>query len=239
MDLPESETVKLKRDALLPPEDCLVVWRRSARARRVSLRICPREAAVVVTLPPRAGRRAGMALLTQHAAWVVQRLSALDKAQPLADGSSVPIAGVPVPIRHAPDRRGVAFLEDGVLHVTGQAEFLPRRVTGFLKDEAARRIAASLPAPCAALAVKPRVVRVKDTRSRWGSCAPDGTLSFSWRLVMAPPWVLDYVVAHEVAHLRELNHSDRFWALLDGVFPEREKAERWLKSQGPALMRVG
>ncbi|MBY0338354.1 MAG: M48 family metallopeptidase [Acetobacteraceae bacterium] len=239
MELPESEIVKLRRDALLPEEECLVVWRRSPRARRVSLRICPREGAVVVTLPPRAGRRAGMALLTQHAAWVVQRLAALDKAQPLADGSTVPIGGEPVPIRHAPDRRGAAFLEGGVLHVTGQAEFLPRRVTGFLKDEAARRISAALPRHCSAIGVRPKVVRVKDTRSRWGSCAPDGTLAFSWRLVMAPDWVLDYVVAHEVAHLRELNHSDRFWTLLDGMTPDRERAERWLKANGPALMRVG
>ena len=87
--------------------------------------------------------------------------------------------------------------------------------------------------------MKPRAIRVKDTRSRWGSCAPDGTLAFSWRLVMAPVWVTDYVVAHEVAHLREMNHSGRFWALVEGLTPHRDAAVEWLRLEGPALLRVG
>jgi hypothetical protein len=82
-------------------------------------------------------------------------------------------------------------------------------------------------------------VLLKDTRSRWGSCAPDGTLAFSWRLVMAPGWVLDYVVAHEVAHLVELNHSDRFWAHVARLSPHREAAVDWLRRNGPGLLRVG
>ena len=90
-----------------------------------------------------------------------------------------------------------------------------------------------------ALAVHPRAVRLKDTRSRWGSCAPDGTLAFSWRLVMAPGWVLDYVAAHEVAHLRELNHSARFWALVETRTPHREAAQDWLRLNGSTLLRIG
>jgi predicted metal-dependent hydrolase len=87
--------------------------------------------------------------------------------------------------------------------------------------------------------VRPQAIRLKDTRSRWGSCAPDGTLAFSWRLVMAPDWVLDYVVAHEVAHLRELNHSSRFWAHVERLTPHRDAAVEWLRQHGPALLRVG
>ncbi len=90
-----------------------------------------------------------------------------------------------------------------------------------------------------ALGVTSHRLRLKDTRSRWGSCAPDGTLAFSWRLVMAPGWVLDYVVAHEVAHLREMNHSPRFWDILQQLTPNREAAVAWLKENGPALLRVG
>jgi predicted metal-dependent hydrolase len=238
MELPDSEIVPLQRDALLPPSPCPVRWRRSPRARRVSLRICAREAEVVITLPPRAGRRAGLALLTEHAGWVMQRLATIAPAQPILDGANLPIGGEPHRIRHAPERRGGAFLEAGELVVTGGAEFLPRRVRSFLRAEAARRIAAALPGHLEALDVRARAVRVKDTRSRWGSCAPDRTLAFSWRLIFAPPWVLDYVVAHEACHLREMNHSPRFWALVGQRTPHRRAAEAWLRAEGPGLLRI-
>ena len=225
--------------ALATPVRIPVRWRASARARRVSLRICPREGAVVVTLPPRAGRRAGLALIREHEAWVLERLAALTPPVAFAPGAAVLLGGEPHVIRHDPRARGGAFLQGTSIVVAGAREFLPRRVADFLRVEARRRIAALAGPHAAALGVKPRAIRVKDPRSRWGSCAPDGTLAFSWRLVMAPPWVTDYVVAHEVAHLRELNHSPRFWALVAGLTPHREAAVEWLRAEGPALLRVG
>jgi predicted metal-dependent hydrolase len=239
MTLPDSETIALRRDPLLPPEPCLVHWRRSARARRVSLRICPTEGAVIVTLPGRVGRRHGLALLTEHAGWVMQRLAALAPERPLAPGASVPIGGVEHVIRHDAARRGGAFLDGAALVVTGQPEFAARRARDFLRAEALRRIAGAARPHAEALGVVPRVIRLKDTKSRWGSCAPDGTLAFSWRLVMAPDWVMDYVVAHEVAHLREMNHSARFWALVEARTPHRQAATEWLRAKGPSLLRVG
>ena len=126
----------------LPSGAAQVQWRRNARARRVSLRIDPSDGAIVVTLPPRASRRAGMALLMDHVDWVTKRIAALPAAVTLADGAEVPIGGVPHIIRHHPDRRGGAWLEDGQLHVTGRPEFLPRRAVDFLRAEAGRRLAA-------------------------------------------------------------------------------------------------
>ena len=235
---PAPDTVLLQPRALMPEVACRVRWRRSARARRLSLRICPLEGAVVVTLPMRASVKAGMALLHENAQWVTQHLRGIKPAEALAPGATVPIGDVPHEIIHAPERRGVA-LEDGRLVVSGAVEFLPRRVLDFLRREAGQRLlAASIP-HAEALGVRPRAIRVKDTRSRWGSCAPDGTLAFSWRLVMAPGWVLDYVVAHEVAHLRELNHSPRFWALVEQLTPHHDAANAWLKREGPRLLRVG
>jgi predicted metal-dependent hydrolase len=87
--------------------------------------------------------------------------------------------------------------------------------------------------------VNPRRVTVKDTSSRWGSCAANGNLAFSWRLVMAPPFVQDYVAAHEVAHLRHMNHGAGFWGLVAGLTPHMDEAMRWLKRDGPALLRIG
>jgi hypothetical protein len=237
----DSEIVKLPapRGALAPAAEVPVRWRRSTRAQRVSLRICPREGAVVVTLPPKGGRRAGLALIREHEAWVLEHLAALSPAVEFAPGAEMLLGGEPHVIRHEPRARGGAFLDGGAIVVTGAREFLRRRVADFLRGEAKRRIATLAVPHAQVLGVKPRVIRVKDTRSRWGSCAPDGTLAFSWRLVMAPGWVMDYVVAHEVAHLREMNHSARFWSLVEGLTPHREAAVEWLRLEGPALLRVG
>ena len=218
---------------------CPVRWRRSTRARRVSLRIDARAGEVVVTLPARANRRAGMALLTTHAAWVMEKLAALSPHVALEPGSEVPLGGVPHVVRWAPGTDAAARLEPGAIVVGGDADGVPRRVAEFLRAEARRRMEVLSAGHAALLGVRPKALKLKDTRSRWGSCAPDGMLAFSWRLVMAPDWVLDYVVAHEVAHLRELNHSPRFWAHVSRLTPHRDAAVEWLRLNGPALLRVG
>jgi predicted metal-dependent hydrolase len=223
----------------LPSGPAKVQWRRSARARRVSLRIDPRGGAVVVTLPLRSGRRAGMALLTDHAEWVAERLAALPGAVAFAEGAVVPIGGRPHRIRHVPEGRGGAWLEGDTILVAGAPEFLARRVADFLRAEARRHLSPLIAAKAQAAGLRPTRVSVKDTRSRWGSCAPDGALSFSWRLVMAPGFVQDYVAAHEVAHLRHMNHGPRFWALVAELTPHSKAAIVWLKRQGAGLLRVG
>ncbi|KAA2214368.1 M48 family metallopeptidase [Teichococcus oryzae] len=234
-----AETVLLRPAADVPPWACALRWRRSARARRVSLRIDATAGEAVLTLPPGIARQAGLALLHRHADWVSARLRELPPALRFVDGTTIRLGDVPHPIRHQPALRGPAALRDGAILVGGPAEALPRRVLALLRLEAVRRITPRAQRHAATLAVQPRAIRLKDTRTRWASCAADGTLAFSWRLVMAPPWVLDYVVAHEVAHLREMNHSPRFWAHLAQLSPHRMAAQDWLKANGPALLRVG
>ena len=180
-----------------------------------------------------------MELLRDNAGWVALRLSEVPAAAPFADGATVPICDVPHRIRHRPDARGAAWIEDGELHVAGEAAFLPRRVGDFLRAEAGWRIAAIVRAKAALIGASPKRVAIKDTSSRWGSCAPDGTLAFSWRLVMAPEAVQDYVVSHEVAHLRHMNHGPRFWALTESLTPHRALATAWLNREGARLQRVG
>ncbi|WP_376095299.1 M48 family metallopeptidase [Roseomonas sp. CCTCC AB2023176] len=234
-----TESVPLRAHPLALPTPTPVRWNRSARARRVSLRIDPRAGEVVVTLPMRSGRRAGLQLLTTHAAWVKERLASLAPAVPLSPGQEVNLGGLPHVIRHDPALRGPATLAPGAILVGGDGEFVARRVADFLRAEGRRRICERVAVHAARLGVKAKRITLKDTRSRWGSCAPDGSLAFSWRLVMAPDWVLDYVVAHEVAHLRELNHSARFWTLVTALTPDRDAAQEWLRKNGPALLRVG
>ena len=233
MDFPDSEIVAL------PAGPTRVSWRRSLRARRVSLRIDPRDGGVIVTLPPRASRRAGLALLMGHADWVSARIESLPSASPLADGAVVPLHGVPHRIAHVPGGRGGAWIAEGEIRVSGEPEFRARRVTDLLRREARRGLAAIVAAKAGQAGLRPGRITVKDTRTRWGSCAANGNLAFSWRLVMAPPYVQDYVAAHEVAHLRHMNHGELFWRLVAELTPHREAARIWLRDGGPVLLRVG
>ena len=232
--MPALETESL----VLPHGPTRVHWRRSVRASRISLRIDPREGSVIVTLPPRAAVSAGRALLMNHAGWVADRLARLPKPVVLQHGAEVPLDGRPIHVRHAPEGR-ITRLVGNELEVSGTPEFLARRVTDFLRLEARRKLAAAAMAKAEGAGLKARRVVIKDTRTRWGSCTADGTLMFSWRLVMAPPEIQDYVVAHEVAHLRHMDHSARFWALVETLTPHRAAAMRWLERGGAGLMRIG
>ncbi len=224
---------------VLPGGPATICWRRHAQARRITLRIDARQGAVVVTLPMRAGRSAGLALVRKNAVWVSDRLAALPASAPFADGASVTIDGVAHAIRHQPAGLGGAWLADGAIYVSGDADFLPRRVGDFLRAEARRRFALQAAEKAGTAGLALRRVTVRDTRSRWGSCSSDGVLMFCWRLLMAPPYVQDYVVAHEVAHLRHMNHGPGFWALAERLSPHRSRASAWLTAEGARLLRVG
>ncbi len=216
-----------------------VTWRRSKRARRITLRIDARGGGVVVTLPMRASQSAGRALLARNAGWVADRLAALPERVEVAAGAAIMLDGRPHVLRHVPDGRGGAWLEAGALCVSGDAAHLKRRAEDFLKLEARRRFSEQARAKADAAGVRIARIAVKDTRSRWGSCSPRGVLMFCWRLIMAPPHVQDYVVAHEVAHLRHLNHGPEFWALTDALSPHRAASVAWLHQEGAGLLRVG
>ncbi len=215
-----------------------VEFRRSARARRISLRIDAARGGVVITLPPRASRHAGILLLRAHEAWVAEKLAELPGATPFIAGATVPVNGEPHVIIPTAGHGG-AWIEDGAILVCGAPEFLARRVSDHLKRLARQRLTALAVEKARTAGVSARCVRVKDTRTRWGSCAPDGTLAFCWRLVMAPEFVQDYVVAHEVAHLKHMNHGRYFWAFVESLTPHRSAATAWLNSNGQALLRVG
>jgi predicted metal-dependent hydrolase len=205
----------------------------------VSLRIDPCGGAVIVTLPPRAGRGAGMALLADHGAWVSARLAALPGAIALIAGARVPLHGEEHLIRHMGGRRRTICVASGEILVGGEAATLPRLVAEFLRAEARRSLGALVAAKSARAGLVARRLTVKDTSSRWGSCAASGHLAFSWRLVMAPRFVQDYVAAHEVAHLRHMDHGAEFWRLVARLSERGDEAMAWLRAEGPRLLRVG
>jgi predicted metal-dependent hydrolase len=226
---------------LFPVQGALarVAFRRSDRARKISLRIDAANGGIVITLPPRASRRAGISLLQAHEAWVAEKLAELPTALPFRPGALVPVHGLAHEICPVPSGRGGAWIAENKIFVTGEPEFLARRVSDCLKRLARQRLTALAAEKGRLAGLTPKSVRVKDTRTRWGSCAPDGTLAFCWRLICAPEFVQDYVVGHEVAHLRHMNHGRQFWALTEELTEYRAAASAWLGANGQALLRIG
>ncbi|EFG85964.1 M48 family metallopeptidase [Novacetimonas hansenii] len=214
-----------------------VCWRRSARARRISMRIDARSGHVILTLPPRARRDDALALLRSHSAWVVANLARIPQAPRWHDGGQVLIDGRPHVIRHCPQARRGVWIEGEVIHVSGEAAFLVRRLLAFLREEARTRLGAGLDALSRQAGLRPTRLTVRDTRSRWGSCTADGAIMLCWRLIMAPTEVQHYVMAHELAHLRHMNHGPDFWMLVDRLTPHRRMAELWLRREGATLLR--
>ena len=216
-------------------------FRHSARARRISLRIDQAKGKVVLTAPASAARRHALDFLTRHEGWLKARIALLPTALPFMDGATVPVLGVPHLIRGDTSRlRGLPSRGDGTITIPGAPEHLSRRLTDFLKAEAKREIAARAQAKAALVGRPVAAVTLRDTRSRWGSCSGAGRLAFSWRLILAPEFVLDYVVAHEVAHLKEMNHGVRFWRLCATLTDADPKAARaWLRRHGGGLHAYG
>jgi predicted metal-dependent hydrolase len=221
--------------------------RRSARAQRLILRL-DQTGTVTLVLPIGVRQTEAEAFLVAHAGWLESRLARVPEKLAFVPDAGVPYRGVEHRIRHRPagrtaQRRGVVWLEQAAdgpeLHIAGPAEHLPRRLTDWLKAEARRDLATRARLHAAQLGRQVGRVTVRDTRSRWGSCSSKGDLSFCWRLILAPDFVIDYVVAHEAAHLVEMNHSIRFWRLVDQLGVDRQRAQRWLKANGPRLHRYG
>ncbi|OAS26217.1 M48 family metallopeptidase [Methylobacterium platani] len=221
-----------------------VAVRRRSAARRITLRVSSATGEIVLTLPERIDLAAAQRFADSHGAWIAARVAKLPERVAFVPGAVVPLRGVPHRILHwstvsgatvattAPDGTPVIAVSCGLPHVG-------RRVRDFLEAEARRDLTAAVARHAGALGRTPKRLTVRDTRSRWGSCSAAGQLNFSWRLVMAPPAVLDYLAAHEVAHLAEMNHSDRFWRVVAGLYPDYDEPEAWLKRHGTELHRYG
>ena len=214
------------------------------RAKRLTLRIAAGGKALKVTVPPGHPERDITRFLEAHRGWLESRLAKLPDRPELRPGVKLPVKGVPHRILHEPGRRGTVeqTMLDGepVLIVHGERAHLRRRLADFMKKLAKAEIEPLVARHAAAAGgTKVKSVRYKDTASRWGSCTADGGLSFSWRIMMAPPAVIDYLVAHECAHLKHMDHSPRFWKLCEELCPRTKDAKAWLKRNGQALQAIG
>lgn len=222
----------------------LVRVRRHRQARRYTLRIQATSREAILTMPPRGSLKEAKSFAEKNGGWIAARLGRLAEAAPFEHGTIVPLRGAPHRIVHRPLRRGTVWIEsDGhgrdLICVAGDAPHVARRVADFLKREAKRELNAACRRYAESIKVKVKRVVIRDQASRWGSCSTTGVLSFSWRLILTPPFVLDYLAAHEVAHLAEMNHSPRFWRLVERMCPSWRRAKAWLESHGADLHRFG
>lgn len=202
------------------------------------LRVCPTSGEVRLTMPKRASATSARRFLDQHVDWICDERGKAHAIVPVSDGSMLDVEGYSRRVQFtgiAP--RGVRLVDDAIV-VGGPKDHAARRLNNWLRAEAKTRMIAASATYAEILGARYVRVSIGDMRSRWGSCSSRGTLRFNWRLLMAPPDVLHYVAAHEVAHLLEMNHSDRFWAHVERCIPDFEVHRRWLKKHGAALFAV-
>jgi predicted metal-dependent hydrolase len=235
---PQAITVAFDREVYL------IRVRRHRQARRYTLRIHSATREVVLTMPPRGSLKQAQEFADKHGAWIAARLQRLPQAVPFAHGTVVPLRGADHRIEHRRGIRGTVWAEvdaagERKLCVAGEQPYVSRRIRDFLKREAKRDLEVASRQAAMALGVALRRVSIRDQTSRWGSCSTTGVLSYSWRLILAPPYVLEYLAAHEAAHLIEMNHSRAFWRLVDRICPDFKRAKAWLDAHGADLHRYG
>lgn len=240
MTLPDTAALRLgEREVMLK-------LRRSERARRLTLRVDPASFAIELVLPRRASLAEALRFAARQTEWIERRLSKLPSRVALGDGAIVPLLGVSHRLRHIPKaRRGVerVLMADGSAELAiggGESAHIPRRVKDWLRREAHKTIAPLVQDKAAQIGKRITRLSIRDSRTRWGSCSASGALSFSWRLVLTPLQIVDYLAAHEVAHLAELNHGPRFWQRCAELASHDVAASRaWLRKHGEAILAIG
>lgn len=212
-----------------------LILRRSARAKRISLRISQLDGRVTLTLPKRLAEREALDFARSKEGWIRKHLDARGEDLQVMPGAEVPVAGQMLKVVRGQGRR--VQIGTDIIAVPGPEDRVGARLASHLKLVARDRLAEASDAYAAQLGLGYSRLTLRDTRSRWGSCTSDGALMFSWRLIMTPPEVLNYVAAHEVAHLAQMNHSPAFWAEVTRLYGDYEPPRRWLRTHGGGLHR--
>jgi predicted metal-dependent hydrolase len=229
-----------KKTILLGQDDqsVEVLTKISPTSRRIIIRINQHRKAELI-IPKRTSMKTALAFLYSKEQWIIRKSNQQPQMVEFNDGVQIPIQGELRTITHGGGLRGITHIDGDNLVVFGPPESIARKVKTYLHDLAKKELTARCQIEAAKLGVKYSSITIRDTTSRWGSCSHTHSLSFSWRLILAPKEVLNYVAAHEVAHIIELNHSDRFWNIVASISPNYEKYKGWLKQYGGKLHVYG
>jgi predicted metal-dependent hydrolase len=233
-------TRPLRRELLrIDGQPVEVTLRLNPRARRLIVKVDSSTGEVSVVARSKRDLDHAFEFARGESAWIARRLARVPKQVALDLGAHIPFRGEEYVIEQAEKGSAPVSIDHATrtFRVGGHREHSPRRILDFLKREARRTLDARTFEFAKRVGVNPKRITIRDTASRWGSCSTARTLSFSWRLILAPPFVLDYVVAHEVSHLRHMNHGVRFWALVKELVEDVEQPQVWLSRNGPLLHR--
>jgi len=213
--------------------------RRSTRARRLSLRLSADGEGAILTAPRGLPWREAIAFLEDNRGWLRRRVAALPPRVPFSHGVELPLLGTPCALRHCPDQLVMIAYQGDELCVGGHRTQMADRVAAWLRGFARDTLGGACRSKAQQTGREVSRISVRDPHSRWGSCSSRGNITLSWRLILAPPAVTDYVIAHEVAHLTHLNHGPRFWRMVERLCPGHGSARDWLRTNGQALHRYG
>jgi predicted metal-dependent hydrolase len=209
------------------------------RARRLIVKVHPASGEVSVVAPSKKALERALEFARGQSDWIARQLAHVPSRVALVSGARIPFRGEEHLIARSETERTPVWIDqnEAIIRVGGRLEHAPRRLLDFLKRQARQILEARSVELAAKLGLRPKRITVRDTASRWGSCSTARSLSFSWRLILAPPFVLDYVVAHEVAHMREMNHGVKFWRLVRDLVGDVKQPQAWLRQHGTDLHR--
>ena len=219
-------------------DDFSLVFKHHKRAKHLKLRYDATHDRAVITMPPRSSEREATKFASKHISWLNKQRNLAPTRIYLLPGYSIPFKGVNRLIIHTPDNKGRIKINDNEIIVGGSLEGFSLRLENYLKKMARVDIEPIANAMAVRTDKSFKRIQIRDTKSRWGSCSSSGNLSFSWRLIMTPPEILEYVVAHEIAHLTEMNHSQAFWHVVDTLIDHAIVSRKWIKNQGQHLMLI-
>lgn len=213
--------------------------RRNTRALRMILRIDNKLEGAIITLPIWTSEREALLMVQERSDWILTKLNTIPPKIAFESGVKIPLLGKYYNIFHDPNQREVVIKSSNEIRLGGRQEHVSRRLGDWLRKEAKIIIQSKAIEMAEKYNWKIGRISVRDTKSRWGSCASNGNLSFCWRLILAPEWVLNYVIAHEVSHLRHMNHGPEFWQTVANFNVRIDDARVWLRKNADQLQRYG
>ena len=212
-----------------------IIVRTSPQAKKLSLRVDSKARMPALTIPKYCSKKKAVAFVKDNILWLERQLQKLPETKPFQDKDKISLFGQIYKIKHNPKTRSGVFIQDNIIYVSGDAEFLSRRVKDFIKTEAKKHFLSLSRRKAKRIDCQVNNVVIKDTRSRWGSCSTNNNINYNWRIALAPTEVIDYIVSHEVAHLEHQDHSRNFWNCVKKLCPKYLVGKNWLKTSSKEL----
>lgn len=210
---------------------------KSPKAKRLTLRIDAKERLPILTIPSRCSAKRAVEFVEMHRAWLEENLQKIPAIKHFENGEKISLMGKEYTINHCPQKRCGVMIEEDNIVVSGSKEFLHRRICDFIKKKAQEQLLKKSQTLANKIGCHVNHVSIKDTKSRWGSCSSLENINYNWRICMAPKYVINYLVAHEVSHLLHQDHSREFWQCVKKLCPDAAKGRLWLKNYGKELYR--